>query len=102
MWIINLWKDNGTGYCENAQRMRKGPTGWSFECKNLQDAEKWPYKAVFWCLDAARRRQRVRVFAEGIANFFSRFGAFFDGLPTVYGGGKKAFTNRLRTVNEMV
>lgn len=34
--------------CENAQRMRKGPTGWSFECKNLQDAEKWPYKAVFW------------------------------------------------------
>lgn len=35
-------------YCENAQRMRKGPTGWSFECKNLQDAEKWPYKAVFW------------------------------------------------------
>lgn len=90
------------GKCENAQRMRKGPTGWGFECKNLQDAEKWPYKAVFWCLDAARRRQRVRVFAEGIANFFSRFGAFFDGLPTVYGGGKKAFTNRLRTVNEMV
>lgn len=34
--------------CENAQRMRKGPTGWSFGCKNLQDAEKWPYKAVFW------------------------------------------------------
>lgn len=36
------------GKCENAQRMRKGPTGWSFGCKNLQDAEKWPYKAVFW------------------------------------------------------
>lgn len=34
--------------CENARRMRKGPTGWSFGCKNLQDAEKWPYKAVFW------------------------------------------------------
>ena len=34
--------------CEHAKRMRKGPTGWSFGCKNLQDAEKWPYKAVFW------------------------------------------------------
>ena len=40
--------DFDDGRCENAQRMRKGPTGWSFGCKNLQDAEKWPYKAVFW------------------------------------------------------
>lgn len=37
---------------------------------------------------------------QALRIFLAVFGAFFESLATVYGGGKKAFTDRLRTVNE--